>query len=120
LAGVLYDITRSQAQYEAEEVQRDDVALLTLASSQPVSLILDWLLVGNRWDAINREALDALNIKSIINITRAIPNAFPNDVRYLNIQINDKSWEDLFMRLQVTRLLIQLIFLIRDESEEAY
>jgi hypothetical protein len=101
-------------------VQRDDVALLTLASSQPVSLILDWLLVGNRWDAINREALDALNIKSIINITRAIPNAFPNDIRYLNIQINDKSWEDLFMRLQVTSLLTLLVLLMRSEPNDAY
>ena len=54
---------------------------MKLCAGTAVSPVLDWLLLGNRWDAVDLGKLRALGVKSIVNVTRAVPNAFPDEMR---------------------------------------
>eukprot|EP01080_Neovahlkampfia_damariscottae_P000916 gene916-9825_t len=60
-----------------------------------MSLILEWLVIGDAFDASNELALQKGKIATIINTTENIPNSFPNDYTYKNFYIEDTSTYDI-------------------------
>jgi len=53
--------------------------------------IIDNVYLGNAFDAVNYYKLSDNNIKKIINVTKDIQNYYPEDIDYLNIEINDTN-----------------------------
>eukprot|EP00981_Chlorochromonas_danica_P011517 scaffold4054_cov157-Ochromonas_danica.AAC.7 len=55
----------------------------------PATLVLPWLLLGNRDLATNESQLIALNITHVLNMTHDCPHAFPQSFVYERVAIRD-------------------------------
>ena len=53
------------------------------------SLISDRILVGGREDSQNLEYLQSMGITHILNVSSQLPNAFPKDIIYYKLMIDD-------------------------------
>jgi hypothetical protein len=53
---------------------------------EPSSKIFDYLYLGTEWNASNWEELEANNCRFILNVTREIPNFFPEHIQYYNVR----------------------------------
>ena len=53
------------------------------------SQILPWLFLGNYRNAFDKEELNSLNIKYILNCAFECYNHFPNEITYCHLKIND-------------------------------
>ena len=68
-------------------VPRDSPAKVKITNLEPTQ-ILPGLYIGARKDALNRDTLAALGIRSIVNVTKDVPNAFPEDIDYVQIPVD--------------------------------
>lgn len=57
-----------------------------LFQMEPSSKIFDYLYLGTEWNASNWEELEANNCRFILNVTREIPNFFPQHIQYYNVR----------------------------------
>lgn len=53
---------------------------------EPSSKIFDYLYLGTEWNASNWEELEANNCRFVLNVTREIPNFFPQHIEYYNVR----------------------------------
>lgn len=70
--------------------------LKQLGSDGPSCIITDWLYLGDRFTASNRDDLVQRGITHILNVTETIPMLFPDTFQYGNIKIADSEKEELY------------------------
>ncbi|ESO85048.1 hypothetical protein LOTGIDRAFT_54372, partial [Lottia gigantea] len=74
--------------------------LLTISSprgeclSEPVE-IFPHIFLGDSGHASQKDILDKLNIKGVLNVSSQCANHFPNDYEYMTIRVSDNSTADL-------------------------
>ena len=56
--------------------------------------IIDNIILGNACDASFYSRLEDANVRSIINVTKEIPNYFENDFSYYKIRLNDQNHDN--------------------------
>lgn len=59
------------------------------------TFIINNLYIGNIYNVYDKKLLNNLNITDIINISTEIPNYYPNDYNYCNINIQDNGIDEL-------------------------
>jgi hypothetical protein len=72
----------------------DSPAKIKISDLAPTA-ILPGLYIGAKKDAHNRKTLAALGVKAIVNVTKDVANAFPNEIEYLNVPVDDHWSQDL-------------------------
>ena len=77
----------SLAPLKTLHMPRDSPAKVKITNLEPTQ-ILPGLYIGARKDALNRDTLAALGIRSIVNVTKDVPNAFPGDIDYVQIPVD--------------------------------
>ena len=60
-----------------------------------VSEVCRGLFLGNEKASSNRKRLDTLGVKTVINVTTALPNCHPSSYTYHRVAIEDKPTTDL-------------------------
>ena len=57
--------------------------------------IVDNIYLGSAYSAVNSEVISKFSITSIANITKDIPNFYPEEIEYLNIKLDDNGKDDI-------------------------
>ena len=70
-----------------------------------VSEVCRGLFLGNEKASSNRKRLDTLGVKTVINVTTALPNCHPSSYTYHRVAIEDKPTTDLVAVLSEVRWL---------------
>lgn len=73
------------------------------------SVVLPWLLVGNRELASNMQKLMTLGVTHILNMTHDCPNMFPNSFVYQQVPIRDATDTDLTVHFNKIVAFIQRV-----------
>lgn len=60
------------------------------------TFIIDNIYIGSAHNAANKNLLDRLNIKYIVNVTAEITNYFSNEIEYANYVIYDDNKQSIF------------------------
>lgn len=76
------------------ELRLDSPAKVKITNLEPTQ-ILPCLYIGAKKDALNIEKLKSLGIKSVVNVTKDCPNAFEDQINYLQIPVDDQWSQDL-------------------------
>ena len=69
------------------ELRLDSPAKVKITNLEPTQ-ILPCLYIGAKKDALNIEKLKSLGIKSVVNVTKDCPNAFEDQINYLQIPVD--------------------------------
>jgi len=64
-------------------------------NNRDVSEVLPWLLLGRREISANITQLNKLNVTHILNMTKELPNAYPNSFLYERVPIKDNNDADI-------------------------
>lgn len=65
-----------------------------------MSKITEQLFIGDILTASNKKWLEDHHITHIVNATKDIPNFFPHDYKYLNLELDDSSNQSLYEVLE--------------------
>lgn len=86
--GTCADVFRLQPEILCEGLYCSSQFFLSVSLFQmePSSKIFDYLYLGTEWNASNWEELEANNCRFILNVTREIPNFFPQHIQYYNVR----------------------------------
>jgi len=86
-----------------------NVSFMEIESSpdEKLSYVIDGLYIGSQDSAVNLSELNQYKITHILNVATGIENAFPQQYKYLNIQLLDLPETNIRQVFQQTNQFIQ-------------
>lgn len=73
----------------------DKLTMRAVGQVDPPSQIIEGLYLGTEYNASNKQELDELNVKLIVNVTEEVENFFPEFFRYHVISLKDRPTSEL-------------------------